>query len=94
MIKYIKKRGFTDKIYLVNIILVWLYTILCLVFSILGRAIGIDDYSFVSIVCPLAWVELGVHTGFVIHKAKVENLSKYAGNDVIKNANMSINMDI
>ena len=89
-----RNRGFTDKLYFTNLILVWAYTILCLVFSILGRIIGIEDYSFVSIVCPLAWVELGVHTGFVIHKAKVENLSKYAGNDVIQNAKMNINMDI
>ena len=76
VIKWIKGRGFTDRLYCLNLILTWIYTFLCLVLTILGRYIGIDDYSFVSIVCPLIWAELGVHTGFIIHKAKVENLKK------------------
>lgn len=91
MMKSIKKRGFTDRLYFYNLIAVWIYTVLCLVFSVLGRSIGIDDYSFVSIVCPLVWGELGVHTGFVIHKAKVENIHK---NLPLENATININIDI
>jgi len=87
----IKKRGFTDRLYFYNLIAVWTYTILCLVFSVLGGRIGIDDYSFVSIVCPLVWGELGVHTGFVVHKAKVENIHK---NLPLENATININIDI
>lgn len=87
-------RGFTDKLYFLNLILVWIYTILCLIFTLLGNVIGITDYSFVSIVCPLVWAELTVHTGFVIWKAKVENLSKWTGESVTNNASMNINMEI
>lgn len=92
--RHIRFRGFTDKLYFTNLVLTWIYTILCLIFSILGDNLGIQDYSFVTIVCPLVWAELGVHTGFVVHKARVENLSKWTGDSIIHNANMNINMDI
>lgn len=87
-------RGFTDQLYFKNLTFAWVYTILCLVLTIFGSYIGIEDYSFVSIVCPLVWAELTVHTGFIIHKAKCENLSKYTSEGVVDNANMNINMDI
>lgn len=73
----IGKRGFTDKLYLFNLISVWLYTILCVVLTCLGQRIGIDDYSFVSVVCPLIWAELSIHSAFVIRKAWLENLNKH-----------------
>ena len=92
--RHIRFRGFTDKLYFANLVLAWIYTILCLIFTLLGNVIGIQDYSFVSIVCPLVWAELTVHTGFVIWKAKVENLSKYTGDSAIENASMNINMEI
>ena len=92
--RHIRFRGFTDKLYFTNLVLAWIYTILCLIFTLLGNVIGITDYSFVSIVCPLVWAELTVHTGFIIWKAKVENLSKYTGDSAIENANMNINMEI
>jgi len=92
--RHIRFRGFTDKLYFTNLVLTWIYTMLCLIFSIFGDDLGIQDYSFVSIVCPLVWAELGIHTGFVVHKARVENLSKWTGDSIIHNANMNINMDI
>ena len=87
----IKNRGFTDKLYFANLCFAWIYSIICLVITVKG---GFDSYACVEIVCPLIWGELTVHTGFVVWKAKVENLSKWAGNDVAKNASMNINMDI
>lgn len=90
----IKYRGFTDRLYFINLIFTWIYTFLCLIFTLLGSRIGIEDYSFVSIVCPLVWAELAIHTGFVIHKAKVENLSKWTGDEIKDNASMNISMDI
>lgn len=89
-----KNRGFTDTLYLINLSLVWIYTFLSLILSVLGSLIGILDYSFISIVCPLIWAEISVHTGFIIWKAKVENLSKWTGKDIAQNASMNINMDI
>ena len=91
VLNYLKRRGFTDKLYFANLLFAWVYTILCLVFSIFGNAIGITDYSFVSIVCPLIWAELGVHTGFIIHKAKVENIKKNIPKDTISwNGNIDL----
>lgn len=92
--RHIRYRGFTDKLYFANLIFAWVYTILCLIFTLLGEKISIQDYSFVHVVCPLVWAELTVHTGFMIWKAKVENLSKYTGDSAIENASMNINMEI
>lgn len=75
--KYLMTRGFTDRLYALNFGFTWGYTIACLIFSIVGPFIGIEDYSFVSIVCPLVWAELGIHTAFIVHKAKVENIKKH-----------------
>lgn len=94
MIRWIKTRGYTDRIYVVNLILAWIYTFVCVILTVLGAYIPIGDYSFAVIVCPIIWAEVGVHTGFIIWKAKVENLSKWAGEDVTRHANMNINMDI
>lgn len=92
--RHIRNRGFTDKLYFTNLAFAWVYTILCMIFTLAGSHMGVEDYSFVSIVCPLVWAELTVHTAFVIHKAKCENLSKFTDGRVVDNANMNINMDI
>ena len=47
-----------------------------------------------GVIGALVWAELGVHTGFIIHKAKTENLSKWAGKSIVENASMNVNMDI
>ena len=91
MKRWIKSRGFTDRLYFCNLCFAWIYTIICVVLTIIG---GFENYSFVDIVCPLIWAELAIHTGLVVWKAKVENLSKWAGKDVAKNASMDIHMDI
>jgi len=78
MIRFFKKRGFTDKLYIINLIFTWMYTLICLVLSVFGSVLGIDDYSFVSVVCPLIWAELSIHTGFIIWKAKAENMHKHS----------------
>ena len=91
IIKYFKSRGFTDRLYLLNLILTWTYTIISLILTVFGRRIGIDDYSFISIVCPLIWADFGVHTGFIIHKAKVENLKKNIPPDTVNwNGNIEL----
>ena len=92
--RHVRNRGFTDKLYFINLTLTWIYTLLCMLFTLLGKHIGIEDYSFVSIVCPLIWAELTVHTGFVVYKAKCENLRKFTGDSVVENASMNISMEI
>lgn len=86
-----KGRGFTDKLYFINLTMAWIYTISCFILTILGPHIGLEDYSFIQIVCPLIWAEVSVHTGFIVHKAKVENLKK---NIPPENVNWSGNIDL
>ena len=43
----------------------------------LSGRLGITDLSLVSVGIPAVFAELGVHTGFIVWKAKTENISKY-----------------
>lgn len=72
-----KKRGFTDKLYFLNLTLSWLFIIICIVITIFSGKLGITDLSIVSVGLPAVFAELGIHTGFIIWKAKTENISKY-----------------
>lgn len=86
----IKKRGFTDKLYFLNLTLSWLFIIVCIVITAQSGKLGIQDLSLVSVGIPAVFTELGVHTGFIVWKAKTENISKFGYNidngDVVTNA--------
>lgn len=88
--KMIKKRGFTDKLYFLNLTLSWLFIIVCIVLTALSGTLGITDLSLVSVGIPAVFAELGVHTGFIVWKAKTENINKFGYNvdngDTITNA--------
>ena len=88
--KMIKKRGFTDKLYFLNLTLSWLFIIVCIVLTALSGTLGITDLSIVSVGIPAVFAELGVHTGFIVWKAKTENINKFGYNvdngDTITNA--------
>lgn len=70
------RRGFTDKMYLYNVIFVTAVVILSFIAVFLSGRLMIDT-SAISVIVPSAYAELGVHTGFVIWKAKAENARKY-----------------
>lgn len=72
-----KKRGFNDRIYLLNFIVVWVFVALCLLLTVFSAFYTISDISVVSVGIPSAFAELGIHTGFIVWKAKCENMSKY-----------------
>ena len=72
-----KKRGFTDKLYFLNLTLSWLFITVCIVITIFSGKLGITDLSIVSVGVPAVFAELGIHTGFVVWKAKTENMSKF-----------------
>lgn len=72
-----KNRGFTDKLYFLNLILVWLFILVGIVATFLEGALQIIDLSVFTYGIPCAFTELGVHTGFIITKATKENLSKF-----------------
>ena len=77
MIKWWKSRGFTDKLYVLNLTFTWLFTIICLVLTFYQSDLGIIDFSVVIYGLPVVWGELSVHTGFIIWKSKAENMAKY-----------------
>lgn len=72
-----KKRGFTDKLYFLNLTLSWLFIIVCIIITTFSGKLGIQDLSIVSVGLPAVFAELGIHTGFVVWKAKTENMSKF-----------------
>ena len=77
MRSFMKRRGFTDRLYFLNLKFTWGFTVACFVLTIFSGLLGITDMSVVSVGLPVVWAELGVHTGFVIWKAKAENKLKY-----------------
>ena len=73
----IKNRGFTDKLYFLNLTLSWLFIVVCIILTALSGKLGMTDLSVVSVGIPAVFAELGVHTGFIVWKAKTENMSKF-----------------
>ena len=71
-----RRRGFTDKLYLYNVIFVTAVVIISFIAVFLSGKLCIDT-SAISVIVPSAYGELAVHTGFVIWKAKNENARKY-----------------
>lgn len=71
------RRGFNDRMYLLNFKMVWIFTFAVFVLTALSGKLGITDMSAMSTAESCAFVELGIHTGFVVWKAKVENCRKY-----------------
>jgi len=75
--KTIKNRGFTDKLYFYNLILVNMIMAAILAITTLSGVLGIMDLSPLCSIPQWAYTELGIHTGFIIWKAKAENSRKY-----------------
>ncbi len=69
-------RGFSDKLYYYNFRMVWGFVWCCLALNALSGYLGITDLAIVNIGIPAAFGELGLHTGFIVWKAKVENCRK------------------
>ena len=76
-----KDRGFSDRLYFLNLCLTWLFVIICIVLTVLSPLLQIDDLSIISYGLPAVFAELGIHTGFIVWKAKHENISKYGWKD-------------
>lgn len=73
-----KPRGYTDKLYLLNLILSWAFVLVCIVLTALSGVLDITDLSLVSVGIPAVFTELGIHTGFIVWKAKSENIAKHS----------------
>lgn len=70
------KRGFSDKLYYYNFRAVWIFAGACFGLNALSGVLGITDLAIITYGIPAAFTELGIHTGFIIWKAKVENCRK------------------
>jgi len=84
MIKLWRRRGLTDKLYILNLLFTWIFTIICIVITIVQSFLNLVDFSIVSYGLPVVWAELSVHTGFIIWKSKAENMSKWGNKDNIQ----------
>ena len=70
------KRGFTDRLYLYNVAFVTAVVIISFTAVFMSGWLHIDT-SAISVIVPSAYGELAIHTGFVIWKAKAENIHKF-----------------
>ena len=77
MARYIKSRGFTDRLYMLNFVMVWLFVWACFIATLFSGILGVTDLSAINTAIACAFTELGLHTGFVVWKAKVENMAKH-----------------
>lgn len=76
-----KNRGFTDKLYLINLIASWLFVLIGIICTFLESVCGVIDMTVFNVGIPCVFTELSVHTGFIIWKAKQENISKFGGTE-------------
>lgn len=77
MRKLIRRRGFTDKLYFYNFWAVHILMAAILVITALGGVLGLSDLSPLGSIPQWAYTELGIHTAFIVWKAKAENSRKY-----------------
>jgi len=75
--KQVKNRGFTDRLYFYNFCAVHILMAAILIITALGGILGLSDLSPLGSIPQWAYTELGIHTGFIIWKAKNENARKY-----------------
>ena len=73
----LKNRGFNDKLYFLNLKLTWCFVAICILLTVFSGFLGIQDLSIISYGIPAAFAELGIHTGFIVWKAKAENCRKF-----------------
>lgn len=72
----LRERGFTDKLYFYNFCAVHVIVAAILVITALGGLLGLSDLSPLTNIPQWAYSELGIHTAFIVWKAKAENCRK------------------
>ena len=71
------KSEFGKTMYFFNVIFVSYVVTISFILIALSGKLGIIDLSAISTIVMSAFAELGIHTGFIVWKAKVENCRKY-----------------
>ena len=74
---FIRSRGYTDRLYFLNLKLTWVFVWACFILNALSGLLGIQTLDIIMYGIPAAFGELAIHTGFIIWKAKVENCRKH-----------------
>ncbi len=74
---FVSKRGYTDKLYFLNLKLTWIFVWACFILNAICGFLGVPTLDIITYGVPAAFAELGIHTGFIIWKAKVENCRKH-----------------
>ena len=74
---FIRSRGYTDRLYFLNLKLTWVFVWACFILNALSGLLGIQTIEIIMYGIPAAFGELAIHTGFIIWKAKVENCRKH-----------------
>ena len=87
-----KNRGFTDRLYLLNFISVWMFVYIGIILTVFSATLCISDLSVFNVGIPCAFTEIGVHTGFVIRKAKAENIRKFGNPHIEEESEVSNGM--
>ena len=72
-----QRKSFSDRLYWLNFKMAWIFVFVCLLLTLFSGKLGITDLSIVTVGVPAAFGELGLHTGFIIWKHKVENCRKH-----------------
>lgn len=70
------RRGFSDRLYFYNFRAVWMFTGACFVLNALSGVLNVSELAVITYGIPAAFAELGIHTGFIVWKAKAENCRK------------------
>jgi len=76
------KRGFTDKLYALNFTCTILLTTASITITAFSGILGISDLSPISTAIQYSFLQLSVHSGFVVWKAKAENINKNKMNEI------------
>lgn len=72
-----KNRGFQDRLYWMNLKFAWLFTVACFILNTLSGVLNIADLAIITYGMSVVWAEVGLHTGFMVWKAKTENCRKH-----------------
>ena len=70
MNNYTKGLEFSKKMYIANIIIVSLITIISFIIIIFSGRWSIVDLSPITVINTVSWAELATHTGFFVTKSK------------------------
>lgn len=83
MCAYFKFRGFNDQLYWMNFKFVWTFVLIGIITTLLQNVLCITNMAVFEVGIPCAFTELGIHTAFIVWKAKTENMAKFGNKDNI-----------